>query len=463
LTHYRFCYRTMRAESWCKVGLLVILLGTAAATHHNVGCWVLPRNSWNKPSCKCYICREQHISVLSTETLDHNRICINLIHLSLVNNRIGDVKRDVFRNLEKLQFLYLSFNLISSLDEDVFSNLKSLEFLDLSFNYLSKLPDRLFSSQNRLKTLELQGNKLRTISLPLLTPLISIASLNLYNNQLLCECEVKLAMLWCKHRRMDTKATCQSQVLGFIYQWTQLEFFNICSENPVPSVPDTSVMPYTKSDDRVVANCPENPVPSVPDTSVTPYTKSDDRVVAVSSSYVVPLVIVVAVAFQFMCFGLLLLYLRRRRPPSVSTTTEERTVHSDSSSSHNCQFDYIQIPNNYTKPQLPSRPIQTIGDLVNVQVDTCHNGHSGIHLKEPTLFGTNTACDSCEEVRHMTEPESKKSHCNNKQPVRSGVTSSVSYDLPEYDNPSEMAVSNCNAINRSSDASVMVENCFYSV
>jgi hypothetical protein len=101
--------------------------------------------------------------------------------------------------------------------------------------------------------------------------------------------------------------------------------------------------------------------------------------------------------------------------------------------------------------------------LSHVQVDICYNGHSEIHLKDPTLCGTNTGCDSCEEGHHITEPESKKSTRNNQQPLRSGVTSPVSYDLPEHDNPSKMVVSKCNAIKKSSDASVMVETCLYSV
>ena len=255
--------------------------------------------------------------------------------MSLAKNGISYVKRDVFHHLEKLECLVLSGNLISSLDEDVFSNLNSLQQLDLSFNLLSELPDRLFSSQDHLKTLPLQGNKLRTISVPLLSPLISITSLNLPSNQLLCDCELRLAMFWCKERVLDTEATCQNQVLGNMSQWTQLEFVNNCSENPVPSV-------LSKS-------------------ATTPYRKPEDRVFAVSCSYVVPLLIVGAVAFQFICFGLFVLYLRRRRLTSVSTTREERPVHYDSSSSHNCQYDYIQIPNVYT-PQLPARPIQTIGD-----------------------------------------------------------------------------------------------------
>jgi hypothetical protein len=426
----------MGVESWLLVGLLVILLSTAAVAHHDRGCWGGGPNSWSKRLRTYYYCTYEDIRVLSTENLDPDRIYINLINLSLVRNNICVVERDVFHHLEKLKFLFLSGNCISSLDEDVFSNLKSLRYLDLSFNSLSKLTDRLFSSQVRLETLLLQGNNLRTISVPLLTPLISITSLDLSNNQLLCDCELRLAMFWCKEKMLDTEATCQNQVSDDISQWTQLEFVNNCSENPVPNVLSTTVMPYTKSDDRVVA---------------------------VSSYYVVPLFILGAVALQFMCFGLFVLYLRRRRPPTVSTTRGDSSVHSDSSSNHNCQYDYIQIPNIYTTPQLPARPKQMIGDLGHVQVDTCHNGHSGIHLKEPTLFGTNTACDSCEEGRHMTEPESKKSHRNNQQPVRSGVTSPVSYDLPEHDNLSKMAVSNCDTINRSSDASVMVENCLYLV
>jgi len=436
LTYHHFCYRAMGGEIWFLVGSLVILLSTAAVTHHNGGCWIDDYYSRNKRIFTCYNCRFQNFGNLSIENFDPKKIYIDLIKLSLAENRIRYVKRDVFHHLQKLKFLVLSDNLISLLEEDVFSNLISLQHLDLSFNRLSELPDRLFSSQDSLETLLLQGNQLRAISVPLLTPLISMTSLDLSKNRLLCDCELMLAMFWCKQRMLDTEATCQNQVSGTIYQWTQQEFVNNCSENPVPSA-------FSKS--------------------VTPYMKSEDSVVGVSSAYVVPLSIAGSVAFQFMCCGLFLLYLRRRRPPAVNTTREEKSVHSDSSSSHNCQCDCIQIPNIYTTPQPLARPIQTIRGLSHVQVDTCHNGHSGIHLKDPTLCGTNTACDSCEEGHHMIEPESKKSHRNNQQPVRSGVTSPVSCDLPEHDNPSKMAVSYCNTINRSSDASVMVENCLYSV
>ena len=435
MTHYRFCYRAMGGEGWFLVVSLIILMSSSAVTHHNEGCWVRAYYSWNIRILTHYTCTYQNFGVLSTENFDPNRTYIELINLSLAKNRITYVKRDVFHHLKKLKFLVLSGNLISLLDEEVFSNLKSLQYLDLSYNRLSKLPDRLFTSQDRLETLLLQENKLHTISLPLLTPLISITSLDLSNNQLLCDCELRFVMFWCKERELDTQATCQNQESGYTSQWTQLEFFN---------------------------NCLENPVPSVLSKSVTSYTKSEERVVAVSS-YVVPLFIVGAVALQFMCFGLFLLYLRRRCQPSVSTTRGERSVHSDTSSSHNCQYDYIQIPNIYTTPPLPARPIQTIGDLGHVQVDTCHSEHSGIQLKESTLCGTNTACDCCEKVHYVTEPESKIPHRNNRQPVRSGVTSPVSCDLPEHDKPSKMVVSNCNAVGRSSDASVMVENCLYSV
>jgi len=351
----------MGGESWFLVGSLLILLSTAAVTRNIGVCLITGSNPSNRSITTHYYCTNNYFVVLNTEILDPNRTFIGLKNLFLASNRIQDVKHDVFRHLEKLEVLVLSENLIYSLDEDVFSKLKLLQHLDLSVNSLYELPDRLFSSQDRLKTLLLQGNKLYTISVPLLTPLRSIASLNLYRNQLRCDCEVMFALIWCENRRMDTKATCKDQVSGYDSPWTRLEFAKKCSENPFPSVLPESVPPYTKSVDRVVA----------------------------VSSYVVPLCIVGAVALGLMCFGLFLLYLRRRRPPSVSTIREE--------------------------------------------------GH------------------------HMTVPESKKSHLNNQQPVRSEGTSPVSYDLPEHDNPSKMAVSNCSTINRSSDASVMVENSLYSV
>jgi Leucine-rich repeat (LRR) protein len=259
----------MGEGSWFLVGLLVILLSTAEFTQHKGVFW--EDYLFVKGTFTGYICFYQNFDVLSTKTLDPNRKFIDLTNLSLAKNSIRVVERDVFHRLEKLERLVLSGNLICSLDEDIFSNLKSLQQLDLSFNLLSELPDSLFSSQDHLKTLLLQGNKLRTISVPLLTPLISITLLDLSNNQLLCDCELKLSMLLCKDRMLDTEATCQNQVSGNMAHWTQLEFFNNCSEYPVPSVLSKSV--------------------------TTPYTKLEDRVVAVSSSYLVPLFIVGAVAF----------------------------------------------------------------------------------------------------------------------------------------------------------------------
>jgi hypothetical protein len=395
LTHYHFCYRAMGRNNWFLVGSLVILLSAAAVSQRDGGCWK-SYHSWNKNIVTHYNCTFQCFLVLSTNTFDLNRNLINLTVLSLAQNEIWNVTGDVFHHLKKLVYLNLRGNLISSLDEQVFSNLTSLQLLDLSSNRLSKLPDRLFSSQGSLRRLLLQENKLLTISVQLLTPLKSIKLLTLYENQLVCDCELRLAMIWCKERMLSTGATCQNRESDHIYGWTQLEFDNICSDTPVPSV-------------------------------------ISDMVGAASCSYVVPLLIFGAVALQLMCFGLFVLYKRRQHPPSVSITREERSVHPDSNSSYSYQYDYIETPNICVK-QLPACPIQTFGDLGHVQVDTCHNG-----------------------------PESKKSHRNNEEPVRSEVTSRVSYDLPEYDNPSKMTVSNCNSINRSSFASVIVENCLYSV
>ena len=426
----------MGRKSWFLVVTLVILLSAAAVTHRIGGCWNKDFHNFNTSDLTHYNCSYQNFGVLSTENFDPRRTYINLTCLLLAKNRIRSVECDVFHHLRKLEALVLHGNLISVLDEKVFSSLSSLQLLDLSFNNLSILPHNLFLSQGRLETLMLQGNKLHTISVALLTPLISIRSLELSSNQLLCDCELRLTMFWCKKRMLDTKATCQSQLADYVSPWTELEFFSNCSKNLVPSVLSTSVTQYTKTDDLVVST--------------------------VSSSYVVLFIIVGAVAFQFVCFSLYLLYLRRQRPPSVSTSREEASVHSDSSSSHNYQYDYIQIPNIYTTSQLLARPKQTTEDLVHVQTDTCHNGHSGIQLEEPTLFGTYTAFDYREEVRPVTEHESKKLHRNNPQSVRSGVVSSVSYDLPDYEHPSKMAASNCNTVNSSSDASVMVENCLYS-
>jgi hypothetical protein len=230
---------------------------------------------------------------------------------------------------------------------------------------------------------------------------------------------------------LESKATCQNQLSGYVSQWTKLEFFNNCSKNQVPYVLTKSVTHLTHSDEMVVAD-----------------------------TFYVVLFIVGAVALQVACFGLFLLYLRRQRRSSVSTAGEERSVQSDSCSGQNYQYDYIQIPNIYMPPQLPARHIRTTGNLGQEQADTCD---SGVRLKEPTLSGTNTSCDCCEEGHHMTQTEGKKSHHNNHQVVRSGsISASVSYALREYEDPSKTAVGNGNNINTSSDTGVVIENALYS-
>jgi hypothetical protein len=229
-----------------------------------------------------------------------------------------------------------------------------------------------------------------------------------------------------------TKATCKNQLTGYVSQWTELESFNNCSKNRVPNVLSESG---------------------------TELTNSEVAVASLTSSYAVPLFIAGAVALQFVCFCLLILYLKRKRRSSVITAGEQRSVIFDSTSVHDYQYDYVQIPNSCMPPQLPARPVRTTGNLDHVQVDACYRGGC---LEEPEVSRTSRVCECCEKRHQMIEPKGMGSHHNNHQCLRSEIISTgVTRNLPGYENTSKMAVSNCNIINSLSDTGVMEENYLY--
>lgn len=115
-------------------------------------------------------------------------LMINLKELDLRNCSITEFEYDVFKNLPRLEKLFLSNNLLVSISPKTFENLKYLSHLDLSYNkvkppfgynldpfslYLSglQLDEGVFNKLNSLTFLDLSHTKLKQESVRALTTL----------------------------------------------------------------------------------------------------------------------------------------------------------------------------------------------------------------------------------------------------------------------------------------------------
>ncbi|XP_065076627.1 chaoptin-like isoform X2 [Ochlerotatus camptorhynchus] len=86
---------------------------------------------------------------------------LSLMKLSLAGNRISYISRDVFGNMQHLQWLNLESNMINDVDFDTFKNTKKLQVLKLSNNMISDIPTDLFRNVYGLRVLEMAYNNLK--------------------------------------------------------------------------------------------------------------------------------------------------------------------------------------------------------------------------------------------------------------------------------------------------------------
>lgn len=150
--------------------------------------------------------------------------------LILVNSHIETLEANVFDSVPNLLYLNMSNNLLINLDYNLFSNLKELRILDLTKNKLNSLHDeRLFKSQEKLSQLLLSNNELTMIDTSVLSPLTSLNSLALTGNPFNCNCQLRLVMIWCENRGLDTDATCEYPSKYKGYSWSVTNSSEICS------------------------------------------------------------------------------------------------------------------------------------------------------------------------------------------------------------------------------------------
>jgi hypothetical protein len=168
--------------------------------------------------------------------------------LILVNTQLETLEANVFNSVPNLIYLNMSNNVIRNLDYNLFSNLKELRILDLTNNKLNSLhDDRLFKSQEKLSQLLLANNELTTLDISVLSPLISINSLVLTGNPFNCNCQLRLIMIWCGNRGLDTDATCEYPSKYKGYSWSVTNSSEICSVTETTNKVNLSVyMPTTE-------------------------------------------------------------------------------------------------------------------------------------------------------------------------------------------------------------------------
>ena len=85
--------------------------------------------------------------------------------LNINNNRIKILIQGCFQDLSDLRELYLKQNQISTIEPDVFKEMRRLTILDLSDNRLSSVTDKTFDGLLSLEILILSGNKIKQSTL----------------------------------------------------------------------------------------------------------------------------------------------------------------------------------------------------------------------------------------------------------------------------------------------------------
>ena len=108
----------------------------------------------------------------------------NVEHLKLSDNRITEIKANVFSNFEKLIVLDLSSNLIANMEDGAFNGLESLQYLYLQNNKISALDPDVFRNTNQLKVLLLDDNEITSIRSKHLVSMWELQELGLQNNQI---------------------------------------------------------------------------------------------------------------------------------------------------------------------------------------------------------------------------------------------------------------------------------------
>ena len=166
-------------------------------------------------------CNNLNLGELKPNTYPVNESRIK--DLLLQHTGLRRLEYNVFNNLTRLLSLDLSDNFLSSLDYRLFIKNTQLKSLNLRNNKLTILDDgRIFKFQKNLISLVLDFNLLKYVNVSVLNPLVSLKSIFLLGNRLVCNCELRQTMLWCEAKKLDSGAVCESPVKYSNSSWSAL-------------------------------------------------------------------------------------------------------------------------------------------------------------------------------------------------------------------------------------------------
>jgi Leucine-rich repeat (LRR) protein len=107
-----------------------------------------------------------------------------LTYLDISYNRLINIKKFSFINLNNLKTLNLSHNYLDDMSENYFPGLINLALLDLSFNSFKYLNRNFFNHLDSLETLFLNNNGLKTLETHSFVSLVKLKCLNLGSNEM---------------------------------------------------------------------------------------------------------------------------------------------------------------------------------------------------------------------------------------------------------------------------------------
>ncbi|XP_022807964.1 uncharacterized protein LOC111344965 [Stylophora pistillata] len=139
-------------------------------------------------SCKCEYFgegKDKKIQVTGIDLLSVPRnLPLNTGAVFFKKNRISQLQQKAFSDLEKLEYIDMSFNILLRLSENCFQNVSSVKTMRLNSNFLRSLPEGVFRGIPNLRVLDLGKNLLQRPIRGMLDGLSTIEVLGLRSNQI---------------------------------------------------------------------------------------------------------------------------------------------------------------------------------------------------------------------------------------------------------------------------------------